>query len=126
MNPELEALLETFRENEFSEFAAVGIPDPFVRSPWTGDTLLHFVATWGDLHAAQLLVDAGVEIDLSGEDDFTPLHTAISHGHLELAKFLLSRGANPAKKCMFGTGFEMAATSDKPGIAELFTNGTPG
>src|SRR5688500_16114874 len=103
MNPELEALLETFRENEFIEFAAVGIPDPFARSPSTGDTLLHFVAVWGDLHAAQLLVDAGVEIDLPGEDYFTPLHTAISHGHLELAKLLLSRGADPAKKCMFGT-----------------------
>ena len=37
----------------------------------------------------------GASIDESNDEGLTPLHIAVLHGHLYMAKFLLSKGANP-------------------------------
>lgn len=114
MNTQMEELLATFRRAEFPEFMGQALDNPFVRCSYSGDTLLHFVAVWGDVEAARLLLDLGVEIDLPGEDDFTALHNAISQEHLQLVKLLLARGADPFKRCMFGDAFEMVGRKQDP------------
>jgi ankyrin repeat protein len=109
MTPDLEAVLAKVRRASLPEFSESDIDNPFVRSSWNGDTLLHVIAIWGDVESAKLLLDAGVEIDAVGEDDFTPLHEAIAQEHVEMVKLLLSLGADPTKKCMFGNAFEVAS-----------------
>ena len=39
------------------------------------------------------LLDAGADLNLPGEDGYTPLHHAASHGHLEIIGLLLCHGA---------------------------------
>jgi ankyrin len=77
-----------------------------------GFSALHFAARDGDLDATQLLLDAGVDVNIRSQPDpsekgggptydatisggSTPLLVATVRGHLELAEFLLDRGANP-------------------------------
>lgn len=119
MTAELETVLEKVRYASLPQFMDVVIDNPFVRCPICGETLLHIVAIWGDIDSARVLLDAGVEIDLLGEDDFTALHEAISQGHFELAKLLLERGADPTKKCAYGDAYELAAKSDNPAFKDI-------
>lgn len=60
-----------------------------------GDNALHCVCSRGDLDAAKLLVDNGINLDQRGELGFTPLNVALVFGHQDLADFLLACGADP-------------------------------
>jgi len=59
-----------------------------------GDNALHCVCVWGDLDAAKLLVENGINIEQQGEGGFTPLKIAADFGHKELVDYLISQGAN--------------------------------
>ncbi|MBK8248274.1 MAG: ankyrin repeat domain-containing protein [Gemmatimonadetes bacterium] len=57
---------------------------------------LHFAARDGNTEAALMLLDAGAEINLrTGGDSSTALLLASINGHFDLAKALLTRGADP-------------------------------
>jgi ankyrin repeat protein len=56
---------------------------------------LLFAAREGNLPVARLLLDSGAKIDLPSANGTAPLVVAITNNHIELAMFLLSRGANP-------------------------------
>lgn len=59
-------------------------------------TLLHDMAHRGDVRKAELLLDAGAEIDAIDEEfRSTPLGLAARFGRREMVELLLSRGANP-------------------------------
>ena len=97
MNPELEAVLAKIRRAELPTFMDLPIDHAHVRGVNFGDTLLHIVAVWGDVESARVLLDAGVEIDLPGEHNYTALHEAVGQGHVEMVRLLLARGADPYK-----------------------------
>lgn len=59
-----------------------------------GDNALHCICVWGDLEAARLLVENGIEINQRGESGFTPLNIALDFGHHELADYLIANGAD--------------------------------
>ena len=59
-----------------------------------GDNALHCVCVWGDIAAAKLLLENGIEINQHGEGAFTPLNLAVDFGHKELADYLVSMGAD--------------------------------
>ena len=59
-----------------------------------GDNALHCVCVWGDIVAAKLLLENGIEINQHGEGSFTPLNLALDFGHKELANYLISMGAD--------------------------------
>ena len=59
-----------------------------------GDNALHCVCVWGDIVAAKLLLENGIEINQRGEGSFTPLNLALDFGHVELADYLISMGAD--------------------------------
>ena len=62
-----------------------------------GLTPLLFAARQGDAASVTALLDAGAPIDKpAGGDSTTPLLMAVINGHLDLAAFLLDRGANPS------------------------------
>jgi ankyrin repeat protein len=41
-----------------------------------------------------MLLDAGIDVNQTGENGWTPLHEAISYGHDHVCRYLISRGAN--------------------------------
>ena len=59
-----------------------------------GDNALHCVCVWGDLEAAKLLVENGIDINQLGEGSMAPLNMALDFGHTELADYLISQGAD--------------------------------
>ncbi len=101
MSAKLEAVLAEVRRAHLPIFLDVEIDNPHVEGS-TGDGLLHVIAVWGDVEAARVLLDAGVEIDRPGEDGFTALHEAVSQGHPEVVRLLLERGADPYRTNDFG------------------------
>ncbi len=60
-----------------------------------GLTPLVFAAREGDLESAQLLLDAGAQINQVTEYAWTPLLTAVNNRNYQLAAMLLERGADP-------------------------------
>jgi ankyrin repeat protein len=60
-----------------------------------GMTALLYAAREGHMNAARSLVEAGADIDQVSADKFSPLVMAVANGHLDLAMYLLNRGANP-------------------------------
>ena len=61
-----------------------------------GFAALHFAAREGSVDAARALVEGGANVNQANEaDKSTPLVTAITNGHYDLAKFLLDKGADP-------------------------------
>ncbi|XP_074148763.1 protein phosphatase 1 regulatory inhibitor subunit 16B [Sminthopsis crassicaudata] len=64
---------------------------------WTdaqGATLLHIAGANGFLHAAELLLDQGVRVDVKDWDGWEPLHAAAFWGQMQMAELLVSHGAS--------------------------------
>jgi len=61
-----------------------------------GDNALHCVCVWGDLEAAKLLVENGIDVNQRGERGFTPLKVAVDFGFPSIAEYLIANGANRA------------------------------
>jgi ankyrin len=59
-----------------------------------GLTPLHEVAGGGNVKIAQMLVEAGAEIEAQNEDGLTPLMEACCAGHDDLVEWFLQRGVN--------------------------------
>lgn len=56
---------------------------------------IHWACDYGNQKAVEILLDAGINIDLPDESfmPFTPMEHAAKAGHVELVKFLLGKGA---------------------------------
>ena len=63
---------QTFAETDFSDVNATSND---------GDNALHCVVRWGDLGAANALIDAGIDINKTGDLGYTPLHVACMKGN---------------------------------------------
>lgn len=68
-----------------------------------GDTPLHTVCSWGECEPVQCLLDAGADIDASGDQGCTPLFNAIGSGNAKLVALLIGRGASPAARNEWGS-----------------------
>jgi uncharacterized protein len=66
-----------------------------VPSPSGAMTALLFAARDGNLEMARLLVDAKADLERRSANGTRPLLVAIINNHIELAMFLLERGADP-------------------------------
>ncbi|HEU5289184.1 MAG TPA: ankyrin repeat domain-containing protein [Cyclobacteriaceae bacterium] len=65
---------------------------------WHHVTILHDMAQKGNISKAELLLNYGAEIDpIDEEYQSTPLGMAARWGHIEMARYLLKKGANPNK-----------------------------
>jgi len=68
----------------------------------TGSTPLHYSSHWvrpgygltkGTVEGAHLLLKHGADIDAKDDEGRTPLQLALTHGHVEMARFLSEHGA---------------------------------
>lgn len=59
----------------------------------SGDTPLHFAALQGNLSVVRLLVEAGSDVNVRGESEYTPLDYAVEFNNVEVIEFLQSMGA---------------------------------
>lgn len=76
--------------------------DPLTyRSP-EGDSCLHTAAIRGDQLAVELLIKAGLDVNLQGDMGNTPLHYAKKFGHDEIASLLVQQGASTEIRNDFG------------------------
>jgi ankyrin repeat protein len=73
--------------------------DPLTYRAPDGDTCLHIAAHQGNLRAVELLIKAGLDINLQGDMGYTPLHYARTP---EIVSVLLASGASTSIKNEFG------------------------
>jgi ankyrin repeat protein len=65
------------------------------REPWAGGmTPLHYAARQGHVEVAQLLIQAGADINVREANDITPLLMAVSNNKMAAARYLLDQGGN--------------------------------
>lgn len=89
-----------------------------------GDTPLHFVAAWGDLRGAKLLLEAGAPVDELGDMGYTALGVAVARGNADVAHLLLQHGASPSVRNEFGfTPLEIAMREGTEEMKEAFRGG---
>lgn len=70
-----------------------------------GMTALLFAAREGHAGAVKALVEAGADVNrVSGADALSPMTIAIVNGRLDIAKYLLEKGANPNLVAKTGVG----------------------
>jgi ankyrin repeat protein len=67
-----------------------------------GSTPLHEAVYRNNINEVARLLDTGFPIDIKNIDDDTPLHTAFSFGHYDIAKLLIDHGASLEIKDRYG------------------------
>lgn len=60
----------------------------------TRHSIMHDLAREGDLLSAEVLFDAGHEVDSPNDEGRRPIHEAAFFGHADMVRFLLANGAN--------------------------------
>lgn len=101
---------------EWSEPSPIGV----MSRDRMGDTPLHFACWSNNLEAAQLLVEAGADVNAKGEAEDTPLHAAVTVGDVALVEFLLAHGASWQEIDAFGcTVLQSAKQSQNVAIRAL-------
>lgn len=86
---------------------------------------LNLAAAKGSLAMVRILVDAGADLEASGDPaQSRPLHIAALHDHAEIARFLISRGAAPDSRDDWGrTPLMIAATFGTADVARALLDG---
>ena len=85
-----------------------------------GQCALWWLAMHGQTNLAQLLIDAGCNVDLADKDGWTPLSVAAFYGHADVIKALLAAGADASKEVDDGdTAYDKAVAWDHPECATL-------
>ena len=88
-----------------------------------GDTPLHIVSNWGDCEAIKILIEAGADINASGETGFTPLHCATEQNHIEAVALLLSLGEEMVQDANGHTPTELADLLEHKEIIKILSGG---
>lgn len=95
----LESVLDAVRTVvEFSELPITSIE----QKGFFGNTPLIVAAGWGNSDAVRILLDAGANINATGEDRDTALHRAVAVEALDVVQMLIDRGASVEMADAFG------------------------
>jgi uncharacterized protein len=88
----------------------------------TGWTPLHYAASGGHAHIAQLLLDHSAYIDAESPNGTTPLMMAAMYGTPEVVKLLLVEGADIDHKNLLGmTALDFAKQAKRPDAITLLS-----
>jgi hypothetical protein len=80
---------------------ALGMNVDSSKHPQSGSAL-HWAAFNGNIDIAEVLIDAGANLNILSNSSVTPLFTAAKRGHLEIVKLLVEKGADVAVECTDG------------------------
>jgi uncharacterized protein len=101
------------------EFLGIEITNPNQRGA-VDDTLLHLASRTGSVDDIKVLIDAGADINVSGDLGNTPLHQAAMTGQIESVKLLLRLGAKRNLLNEFDqTPLDVAELSGRPQMIKL-------
>lgn len=92
------------------------------RANWIGRTFLHVAAEKGAVAVAQVLLEAGADLEAVELDGgSTPLGCAVGKGQTEMVRFLLERGADPDAPAgsPWATARVLAAGSERADLVAL-------
>ncbi|XP_038071711.1 uncharacterized protein LOC119740462 isoform X2 [Patiria miniata] len=85
----------------------------------TGNTALHWAASYGSKDTVKLLIDDKADINAANVDGATPLHDAVARGDVGIIYELVSNGANryaKAKKGKFAGKTPMSMAENRPKV----------
>jgi ankyrin repeat protein len=84
-------------------------------------TPIHYASERGHVNVVQLLLDAGVDINIPASDGSTPLHYAVQCNHLAVIELLIQSNAQLSHQDLFGrTPFQYAAKATIDALREQF------
>lgn len=109
------AVLQASKNNDVATLKDIIalVPAAAKASNQIGQTGLHVASIWGNCEAAQLLIDAGADVDAQNQFGVTPLASAVGKDtSLDIVKLLLDNGADPRIKAANGTTCLQVAKSD--------------
>lgn len=86
-----------------------------------GDTYLYWAAKYGADNAAQVLIEAGADVNVKElKDGDTPINLAAINGHANVVKRLLDAGADPTIENRDGeVAFDMASRFKRTEAAQI-------
>jgi len=102
-----------------------GVSVSVVDSPATGNTALHWAASFGSKEEVELLLSRSANIDAANAEGVTPLHDAVQRGDVGIVKFMINSGAVqdvPATGGRFAGKSPRDLAMNKPKILEWFNN----
>lgn len=76
--------------------------DPLTYRAADDDGVIHFAAFAGDARTVEWLLDAGENINATGDMGLTPAHYAAMNLHQDAFDLLMGRGADPTIRSEFG------------------------
>lgn len=85
-------VISSYRETRLPRLSAASSVTPFARG---GFTAFQFAAREGDIETAKVMLDAGVDINITDIDHTSGFVVSIMNKHYTFAKWLLDRGADP-------------------------------
>jgi hypothetical protein len=103
MKTTLDAVLERLKNDDHPIFEGASTIELNGRYGAFQETPVHILAVQGDLDGCRLLLEAGAQVDLLGEQGYTALHEAVHQGHSQLVKLLLDHGSDPRLETELGT-----------------------
>jgi ankyrin repeat protein len=74
----------------------------------TGHTAIYLASVFGEQQAAQFLIEHSADVNATGGRFGNPLQAACFEGHLDIARFLIDKGADPKNSGKFTTALEAA------------------
>ncbi|HEU4963043.1 MAG TPA: ankyrin repeat domain-containing protein [Bacilli bacterium] len=81
---------------------------------------LHSAVARGSVRIAEMLLQAGAQVNAKQESGFTPMHEAALQGNVEMANLLLAHGADASLRKDDGeTPLDVALAKDKQEVVEL-------
>ena len=87
---------------------------------WNGKTAMHYAAEYGNIEIAQLLIEAGADVQHRDFDKATALHHAAVGGFVDIVKLLLENGADINAKDKAGeAAMDGAAFFGHTNVADL-------
>lgn len=107
---------------------SAGIDINCVDSPLTGNTPLHWAASFSDIPTVDCLLELGAMLSVFNEQGCTPLHDAVLRGHVQLVERLVQAGAKTWISASIGKYAGRSArdlTSDETMLAALDSAGLP-
>jgi ankyrin repeat protein len=116
LGPRLTAIFERVRESALYQSVVF---DDINAVNSDGDNALHWAVHAGDLEAARLLIESGIDVNQRGDLGRTPLHEACAWGNQEMVLLLVRNGADLYAQDEGHVPFTLARLNGHDGICDV-------